>query len=133
MALYAIVRVDRRFYVPSGVRGSYMATAEAAEAVGGGNVFDWGLGRERLQDEVLRVYSEEELFDEAATLADTLRYSQTSLCLDSASGKWALKRLSTTSLHGGEGGEENRSSIAPSLMSGATSLMSGAPSMWSFA
>src|SRR5205814_9382537 len=25
VALYAIVRVDRRFYVPSGVRGSYMA------------------------------------------------------------------------------------------------------------
>lgn len=53
MALYAIVRVDRRFHVASGV-----SRLE--------NAFDWGVYQEKVQmqqDEVLSVYSEEELFD----------------------------------------------------------------------
>jgi len=122
VVLYAIVRVDRRFYVPSGVRGSYMA---APSALGDGNPFENGIYPQqmRTEDEVLRVYSEEELFDDSATLADTLRYSQTSLCLDGVSGKWALKRMSAGSLYSRDG--ETRASMAPSRMSGA-------PSTWSY-
>jgi hypothetical protein len=112
VALYAIVRVDRRFYVPSGVRGSYMATPSV---LGDGNPFENGIYPQQMQteDEVLRVYSEEELFDDSNTLANTLRYSQTSLCLDSSSGKWALKRLSAASLCSRGAEVETRASIAP--------------------
>jgi len=117
VVLYAIVRVDRRFYVPSGVRGSYIA---APSALGDGNLFENGIYPQQMQtdDEVLKVYSEEELFDDSATLADTLRYSRTSLCLDSVSGKWALKRMSAASLYSRDG------------ETGAS--MSGGPSTWSY-
>lgn len=104
VALYALVRVDRRFHVPSGQRGSYVVAPSDTTF---GNIFQ---NREAAQSEVLKVYSEEELFDDSATLADTLRYSQTSLMLDSASGKWALKRMSAQSLY-------SRDSMTPSRMS----------------
>ena len=62
MALYAIVRVDRRFNVPLEVQESYMA---AGKSSGLGNTFDWGVYRQMQlkQDGMLRVYSEEELFE----------------------------------------------------------------------
>lgn len=49
--------------------------------------------------EVLRIYSEDELFDDPATLGNTLRYSNvyqnTSLSRDNLTGKWELKRHSS--------------------------------------
>lgn len=112
VALYAIVRVDRRFYVPSGQRGSYMVAP--SEYAGVFNVYQ---NPELAESEVLKVYSEEELFEDSATLADTLRYSQTSLMLDSASGKWALKRLSAQSLYSRDSMITTREGRTPSRLS----------------
>jgi hypothetical protein len=129
VVLYAAVRVDLRFAVPAGQRGTYMAAPSDA-----GGVYSVP---EAAQSEVLKIYSEEELFDDSATLADTLRYSQTSLILDADSGKWALKRLSTQSLYSrdstsasllegrdswAQGGMSARNSLAPSHMSARDSL-----------
>jgi len=111
VALYAAVRVDLRFAVPVGQRGTYVV----APAELGGGVY--GVP-EAAQSEVLKIYSEEELFDDSATLADTLRFSQTSLVLDAESGKWALKRLSAQSLY-------SRDSMAASLLEGRDSWAPG--------
>lgn len=85
--LYAILRVDRRFYVPNGAKGagSYAGFKRSNSKLGGQSAF--------------RFYTEEELFDDAATLAESLRYPTTSLQLDDQSGKWQLKRESAASLY----------------------------------
>jgi len=119
VALYAAVRVDLRFAVPAGQRGTYMAAPDKEQC----GVYGMP---EAVQSEVLMVYSEEELFDDSATLADTLRYSQTSLILDADSGKWALKRHSTQSLYSRDSTTasllDGRDPWAPSRMSARDSI-----------
>jgi len=91
--LYAIVRVDRRFHIPNGARGSYIFIAGETEK---------GVYRAPpapVEGETLRVYTEDELFDDASTLADTLRFGGTTLELDRMSGKWSLKRQSVSTLY----------------------------------
>ena len=106
---YAVVPVDRRFYVPSGVRWSYVASVVAgAGCAGSRNTFE-GVGcRREAMRVVLRVHSSEgELFEHATTLADTLRLGQASLMLDGASGKWVPKWMSAKNLYSGDENENS--------------------------
>jgi hypothetical protein len=120
-ALYALVRVDRRFHIPNGVHGSYMPGYVPRPIPGASDAIY--MQPEYPSDQVLRVYSEEELFEDTHTLADTLKFSNTTLNIDRGSGKWELKRHSAQSLYSQE--EGNRDSIA-------ASRHSRAPSTWSY-
>ena len=97
--LFIFVRINRIFYTPDGLpRGSYVdlpKTASQLEA--GGNNPPPYAQHHFPTTTTLRVYSEEELFEEQHALADTLghRYSSTSLLLDSHSGKFRLDRQGT--------------------------------------
>lgn len=114
VALYAIVRVDRRFHVPNGAKGpgdygkktrpvrdGNLLPAHPGDfeksGYNGGSYADFDFDTPYAS--ALRVYSEEELFDDTATLAETLKYSSTSLELDNVSGRWLLKRQSHASLY----------------------------------
>ncbi|KAF2429278.1 hypothetical protein EJ08DRAFT_698420 [Tothia fuscella] len=97
--LYAFVRVDLRFYTPTGQRNSYvdlsntLPTHAAEASTKPERSFSFLQQPYRPSTgATVRIYSEEELFDDTKTLADTLRYSSTSLQLDRANGNWELKR-----------------------------------------
>jgi hypothetical protein len=112
VCLYVFVRVDRRFYTPTGQRNSYLIVPEPD------SILTQFPNRPINAASTLRVYTEEELFDDAETLADTLRYSCTSLMRDQGTGKWELKRQSVSSYYapswygpGGYGDESERGTI----------------------
>lgn len=111
--LYALVRVDRRFHVPNGARGpgSYSQVnladpkREISEKRQTGQVVPPSHYNDYDQAHLpstLRIYSEEELFDDSMTLAETLQYNSSSLELDRVSGRWLLKRQSQQSLYSGQ-------------------------------
>lgn len=119
--LYIFVRVDRRFHVPDGAKGpgSYKKVHGRHDSEGPfilqEDMSEYAPYSEKIpMDEEkgmagqsapppyygpLRVYSEEELFDDSATLAETLNFNATSLELDRQSGKWLLKSQSQQSLY----------------------------------
>lgn len=115
--LYAIVRVDRRFHVPNGAKGPGDYRKKDTREAAGHTLLpahpgDYEKNSYRGYDggyddfhfdtpyaSTLRIYSEEELFDDCSTLAETLKYNSTSLELDNASGRWMLKRQSQASLY----------------------------------
>lgn len=120
--LYVFVRIDRRFYTPDGAKGpgSYKKVHARHDSSEGHSVLGEDMPEyagynekgqmdeeKNFRDSVapppyygpLRVYSEEELFDDSATLAETLKFNATSLELDRHSGKWMLKSQSQQSLH----------------------------------
>jgi hypothetical protein len=89
--MFIFVRINRIFYTPDGIsRGSYVDLPKAITQ----SVPPTYAEHDFPTVTTLRVYSEEELFEDRATLADTLRYSSTSLLLDNSSGKWKLERRS---------------------------------------
>jgi hypothetical protein len=95
--LYAFVRVDRRFYTPTGQRNSYLVLPGPNDTLTQLNRRE--IETARSTTTTIKVFTEEELFEDADTLADTLRYSSTSLMLDKVSGKWELKRHSFAELY----------------------------------
>lgn len=96
--MFIFVRINRIFYTPDGLpRGSYvdLPKSTAQLELGNGNGPPPYAQHDFPTTTTLRVYSEEELFEERAGLTDTLRYSSTSLLLDNHSGKWRLDRQAT--------------------------------------
>jgi len=92
--MFILVRIDRRFYTPDGIpRGSYLTLLHA-------NASDIACpGLVTLPTTTtLRLYDDDELFDNHNTLADTLQYSRTSLSLD-PSGKWQLQQRSANEIY----------------------------------
>jgi hypothetical protein len=89
--LYAFVRVDRRFYTPTGQRNSYLVLPGPRSLP---HIQARDINTAKSTTATVRVYTEEELFEDAETLADTLRYSSSSMQLDQSSGKWELRQHS---------------------------------------
>ena len=97
--LFIFVRINRIFYTPDGLpRGSYvdLPKSTAQLELGGNNPPPYAQHHFPTTT-TLRVYSEEELFEDHEALAGTLghRYSSTSLLLDNQSGKFRLDRHGT--------------------------------------
>jgi NADH:ubiquinone oxidoreductase subunit 6 (subunit J) len=107
--LYAIIRVDLRFHVPDGSNkaGDYSAKTKSTHNSSDSSHTVDVLGKEKdlkrvsrplsirsaASNETLHQY-ENSLFDDTATLADSLRYPSTILEIDAKSGNWKIKRAS---------------------------------------
>jgi hypothetical protein len=89
--MFIFVRINRIFYTPDGhPRGSYVDLPKSTTQLVPPPYAEQGLPTAT----TLRVYSEEELFEDENALANILHFSSTSLLLDNASGKWKLERQS---------------------------------------
>jgi hypothetical protein len=100
--MFIFVRINRIFYTPDGLpRGSYvdLPKSTAQLELGHSNGPPPYAQHDFPTTTTLRVYSEEELFEEQTALADTLRYSSTSLLLDNHSGKFRLDRQGTDDIY----------------------------------
>jgi hypothetical protein len=100
--MFIFVRINRIFYTPDGLpRGSYvdLPKSNAQLEIGQSNGPPPYAQHDFPTTTTLRVYSEEELFEEQNALADTLRYSSTSLLLDNHSGKFRLNRSETDDIY----------------------------------
>ncbi|OCL03256.1 hypothetical protein AOQ84DRAFT_303141, partial [Glonium stellatum] len=82
---YAMARFDLRFYVPDGAKGpgDYTSTDKVTE-------------HPVESQETIKEY-ETDIFSDARTLADSLKYPGSTLALDSRTGVWKVKRVSGSS------------------------------------
>ncbi|EDU51582.1 conserved hypothetical protein [Pyrenophora tritici-repentis Pt-1C-BFP] len=94
--MFAIVRVDLRFYVPNGARrsGDYSRSrvnlhgSEKNVSAPGPMVHPHNGSTETLHNYPSSV------FEDTQTLADSLRYPQSTLAVDERTGNWKVKRIS---------------------------------------
>ncbi|OSS53437.1 hypothetical protein B5807_00416 [Epicoccum nigrum] len=95
IGMYALVRVDLRFYVPDGAKraGDYSRSSV--------NVHD---SEKKPRRSVISTYSngsnetlhsyQTSIFEDSGTLADSLRYPSSTLTIDEKTGAWKVKRAS---------------------------------------
>jgi hypothetical protein len=95
IGMYALVRVDLRFYVPDGSKraGDYSRSSV--------NVHD---SEKKPRSNVVSTYSngsnetlhsyQTSIFEDSGTLADSLRYPSSTLTIDEKTGAWKVKRAS---------------------------------------
>lgn len=105
--MYALVRFDLRFYVPDGCKGpgSYTSRLEKmwAERENLEEEAFSGVPHEKpvdVQESTLKVY-DDDVFADSRTLAESLKYPASSLQLDSQTGKYKVKRMSSASMYSG--------------------------------
>ncbi|RMZ72864.1 family c-likeg- -coupled receptor [Pyrenophora seminiperda CCB06] len=98
--MFAIVRVDLRFYVPNGARRSGDYSRSRVNLHGSEKNVSAPTGPMILQhheqngsNETLQVY-EASIFEDTQTLADSLRYPHSTLAVDERTGNWKVKRAS---------------------------------------
>lgn len=101
--LFAISRVDLRFYVPNGASkvGDYSRSRldlqpDDEKNIPGANVSRAPMTHSNDSNETLHRY-QSSVFDDTQTLADSLRYPHSTLEVDEKTGNWKVKRLSTDS------------------------------------
>jgi hypothetical protein len=95
--MFIFVRINRIFYTPDGLpRGSYVDLPKSTAQLHTPPPY---AEHDFPTVTTLRVYSEEELFEDGNALTDTLHYSSTSLLLDNSSGKWKLERQSVSDVY----------------------------------
>lgn len=94
---YAMVRFDLRFHVPDGAKGpgDYAPTDKKVT------------GHPVESQETIQEY-ETDIFSDARTLADSLKYPGSTLALDGRTGVWKVKRTSGSS-HGSDGASTRHS------------------------
>ncbi|KAJ4377865.1 hypothetical protein N0V83_000695 [Neocucurbitaria cava] len=104
VAMYALVRVDLRFYIPNGSKmaGDYSARNSRCTV----NTIDsqrnltqpaaMQMTQQNNSSETLHHY-ETSVFEDTHTLADSLRYGSSTLEVDQKTGNWKVKRVSTGS------------------------------------
>ncbi|KAJ4993005.1 hypothetical protein SVAN01_01357 [Stagonosporopsis vannaccii] len=97
--MYAIVRVDLRFHVPDGAKraGDYSRSSvnvHVSEKDARPNVLSF---HSNGSNETLHSY-QTSIFEDAGTLADSLRYPSSTLSIDEQTGAWKVKRVSGSSI-----------------------------------
>lgn len=140
--MFALVRVDLRFYVPNGSKmaGDYSARNSRCTV----NDIDseknliqpapLSMTHQNDSSQTLHQY-ETSIFDDTHTLADSLKYGSSTLEVDQKTGNWKVKRVSTgsvgspTSIHSSSA---SRSSLADrnTLTSGDVPPVPEIPSQW---
>ena len=94
--MFAIVRVDLRFYVPNGARRSGDYSRSRVDLHGSEkNVSAPGpiIHHHNGSNETLHNY-QSSVFEDTQTLADSLRYPHSTLAVDERTGNWKVKRVS---------------------------------------
>jgi hypothetical protein len=106
---YAVTRVDLRFHIPNKSKGpgAYRAGRESKYSINlVGNehnlkrmssphtLVEYKKSAMNNSSETLHEYEDANLFDDARTLADSLRYPSSVLEVDAKSGHWKIKRTS---------------------------------------
>ena len=95
IGLYALVRVDLRFYVPDGAKraGDYSRSSvnvhDSEKKPRSNAISTYSNG----SNETLHSY-QTSIFEDSGTLADSLRYPSSTLTIDEKTGAWKVKRAS---------------------------------------